>query len=157
MPAMPVFALLIVYFISEAISLIFKNKNIGGIVLAIFALIICVRWHHKLVPYYLYNSNERVAYQLVCGESEAIVIDEEQEKVNLEVEVNFPHPRILELGDEHLSNLEEQIDINDDYYLYMRKEKVDSKSNLERFEKMGYEINKLDCESDFYDIYQLHH
>lgn len=157
MPVMPVFSMLIVFFIYQALSLVIKNRNVSVSLMVCLIVFICIYWHHNIDPYYLYNSPDRIAYESSCENTDAIVLDVDYEIVNFEVETNFNHPNILEMCSNHLTEVESKINTSDDYTLYVRKEKIDIKEVEDYFRSIGYKMDTIKFNTDFYNIYQLHH
>ncbi|SFN44163.1 Dolichyl-phosphate-mannose-protein mannosyltransferase [Pseudobutyrivibrio sp. UC1225] len=157
MPVMPIFSIMIVFFIYKALIFIIKNKNICAVLLTCLVLFMCGYWHQNIEPYYIYDSADRLAYKATCKNTDAIVLDVDYEVVNYEVETNFEHPNILEMDSNHISDIGSMIDKNDDYTLYVRKEKIEDSEVEDYFDSLGYKMDVVDFDTDFYKIYQLHH
>ncbi|SDH43952.1 Dolichyl-phosphate-mannose-protein mannosyltransferase [Pseudobutyrivibrio sp. 49] len=157
MPIMPAVSMLIVFFVYQALGLVLKHKNICAVLIIGLTVFLCVYWHKEIKPYYLYNSADRIAYNATCKDTDAIVIDVDYEVVNFEVETNFKHPNILEMDSNHISDIGSMIDKNDDYTLYVRKEKIEESEIEDYFKSIGYKMDVIDFDTDFYRIYKLHH
>lgn len=88
MPVMPLLCIIIICILSESLSVIVKNKTICTTVLLILSVVLCIRWHIKSEPYYLYNSPERLQYLNNCTQYDAVIIDKEFNICNCYVEFN---------------------------------------------------------------------
>ena len=154
MPVMPLFSIIIVYVIYQTLLLIIKNKTICGCFLILFAMIICIFWHARLVPHYLFNDSDRKSYVENYTELDAVIIDKPDEILNSEIELNFSHPNIYETDYDNASQLREVLSKDNKYVAYIRNTE-NTDDLIIQLEEMGYDLRKIEYESEFYKIYLL--
>ena len=153
MASMPMLSIIIVYLLYKFIGLVIHNKNICAGILIVLSLLLCVRWHIKNTPYYLYNSPERLAFIEEYSDLDAVVIDYEDNGAHSEIDLNFMHPNIYKTNNEELATLSDKIS-KGNYVLYL-SHNIDKDEATKTIEEQGYSLSKLDYSTDFFDIYVM--
>ena len=154
MPVMPVISIIIVYVLTEAFAVVLKNKNIIALILAAFTFVLCLHWHQKLTPSFLYNEPARMEYSQLAPNYEAVIIDKEYEVCNPEIELNFEHPRIFETNDANVEVLKDNLKHDKTYMLYI-SDVTDVEHILDELEADGYTMKELDFRTDYYRIFEI--
>ncbi len=154
MPVIPLFSIVIVYIFLQIITLVIRKRNIAGLILIIFSVLVCMIWHRKLAPYYLYNDGNRMSFKENYSELDAVIIDKSDEVVNSEIELNFTHPRIYEYDNNNIEALKYILSHDSTYVTYIRNTD-DCDDVIIKLSEMGYNLTKMEFETEFYNIYQM--
>ncbi len=153
-PAIPMFCLIIMCVWCEGFSLVIKNKNIISIFLFAFVLFIGVKMDLKMTPEYLYNTPQRREFKENYLEYDAVVIDGSSFLLSYEIEMNFEHPHFLELRNDKLDILDDNLEKDKTYVLYIRKE-IDVSDVRNELDKMGISTSDTGFETDNYRVFRI--
>ncbi len=95
MPAMPFFSIIITYVLIKMTEYVLKNKTACAGIITVLVIVLCIHWHVRIKPYYLYNDSERVEYENKSHDYCGVIIDSKNEPVRYEIELNFNTHRFM--------------------------------------------------------------
>ncbi|SEA32718.1 hypothetical protein SAMN02910384_01317 [Pseudobutyrivibrio sp. ACV-2] len=154
MPAMPVLSLIITFIIIQMMSVVIKNKYITSGIMCLLIIALCLHWHQRVQPYYLFNSKDRVEYKKTCYNYDGVVIDSKTIRLLGDIELNYKHPKLYVTDEVNYYNLDSVLDDNKTYMVYMNKD-IDNDEVISTLESKGFKLVKNDCEADHFYIYTL--
>ncbi len=156
MPIMPIMCIIIVYVLSAVLHLLVKNRRyISGAVLLAFTIILCLHWHAKITPYYLYNSSESKAFIAEYTPYKAVIVDTDIYNFRYSIEMNFIHSQYYETKESDVKKvLERELDANDNLVLYVNRF-GDTEALENIMSSIGISYKEIDITTDFYKVYFL--
>lgn len=122
--------------------------------MCLLIIALCLHWHQRVQPYYLFNSKDRVEYKKTCYNYDGVVIDSKTIRLLGDIELNYKHPKLYVTDEVNYYNLDSVLDDNKTYMVYMNKD-IDNDEVISTLESKGFKLVKNDCEADHFYIYTL--
>ena len=134
--------------------MIFKNKHIVFTIMSLLVIIVTLRWHYKIKPYYLYNDKERLEFCKKYSDYDAIIISGKDETVVSEIHLNYKHPSYLSKTDDIYTDIFDYMKDDKSYILYLGRT-TDTEKIIDSLEDKNIKVKNLSYSTDFYATYKL--